>query len=259
MPRYVYYTLEGKVRWGRVTEAAEVVPLSGSIFDLPTGLRDDGDPVPLARLRPGPPVRPGKLVCIGRNYRAHARELNHEVPAEPLLFLKPPSAVIAHGEAIVFPTGQSELVHHEGELAVVIGRRGRHVPAARAHEHVLGYTLMNDVTARDLQRKDVQFTRGKGFDTFAPLGPWLDTDFAPAAQRLTVTVDGALRQDGRLDAMVFPVPELIEYISRVMTLEPGDVIATGTPAGVGPLRPGDRVSVTLEGLGTLTNPVVAEA
>jgi 2-keto-4-pentenoate hydratase/2-oxohepta-3-ene-1,7-dioic acid hydratase in catechol pathway len=206
---------------------------------------------------PDPPVRPSKIVCIGRNYRAHAAELGNPVPTSPLLFLKPPSCLIAHGGAIVYPVGDSELVHHEGELAVIIGRRAKRVAAADAHAYVLGYSVFNDVTARDLQRQDVQFTRGKGFDTFGPLGPWIDTDFRPADQRLTVTVNGELRQDGRLSDMIFDVPTLIEAISRVMTLEPFDVIATGTPEGVGPLAIGDAVSVSIEGLGTLDNTVVA--
>ena len=148
-------------------------------------------------------------------------------------------------------------MHHEGELAIVIGRRAKDVSEADALDHVLGYAPFNDVTARDLQRKDVQFTRGKGFDTFGPMGPWIDTDFTPAAQRITVTVNGELRQDGRLNQMMFGPAAIIAYVSAVMTLEPGDVIATGTPAGVGPLVAGDVVEVEIEGLGALSNRVVA--
>ncbi len=262
MPRYVYFTTAalGKHRWGRVAQGGVQV-LEGSIFDdvpEPTSA-DDLPRVPWEAVRLAPPGRPSKVVCVGRNYRAHAEELGHEVPAEPLLFLKPSSALIADSEAIVYPTGQTELVHHEGELAVVIGQRARHIDPADVYDHVLGFTLLNDVTARDLQRRDVQFTRGKGFDTFCPLGPWIDTDFRPADQRLTVVVNGALRQQGRLSQMIFGVPDLIARISRVMTLLPGDVIATGTPSGVGPLVPGDEVTVDIEGLGTLSNKVVAEA
>ncbi|MCB9729009.1 MAG: fumarylacetoacetate hydrolase family protein [Deltaproteobacteria bacterium] len=255
MPRYVYFTFLGKHRFGQVTPEG-VVPLRGTLFD--ETLEPGAEPMPWHLVTPDPPVRPSKIVCIGRNYRAHAEELGHEVPSEPLLFLKPPSALIGDGGEVVFPTGQSELVHHEGELAVVIGRRTRHVPPERAREHIFGYTVFNDVTARDLQRKDVQFTRGKGFDTFAPMGPWVDTDFQPADQILSVKVNGELRQRSPLSLMIFPVEVLVSYISRVMTLEQGDVIATGTPEGVGPLLPGDEVTVEIEGLGLLSNRVVAD-
>ena len=178
------------------------------------------------------------------------------MPAEPLIFLKPPSAIVGPGAPIVYPTGQSELVHHEGELAVVMGRRAHRVNRADAQDYVFGYSLLNDVTARDLQRRDVQFTRGKGFDTFAPLSSHVNTDFLPSEQRLTVHVNGELRQQGRLSDMIFPVDVLVEYISRFMTLLPGDVIATGTPSGVGPLLPGDEVVVAVEGLTSLCNPVI---
>lgn len=202
-------------------------------------------------------VRPSKIVCVGRNYRAHAAELDNSVPSEPLLFLKAPSALIGPGQAIELPTGHSELVHHEGELALVIGRRARRVSPAEARAHVFGYTLMNDVTARDIQRRENRFTRAKGFDTFAPIGPWVDTDFEPGSQRLSVHVNGSLRQEGRLDEMVFDVATLVSFASHVMTLEPGDVLSTGTPSGVGPLAAGDTVRVEIEGLGVLENPVIA--
>ena len=259
MPRYVFFTWLGKHRWGQVSEDGRVHPVSGPPLrgEIPMPEAGVAQAPRLEDVALLPPSTPTKLVCVGRNYRAHARELGNEVPGEPLLFLKPPSALLGAGGAIEYPVGQSELVHHEGELAAIIGTPARHVDAATALDHVAGYTLMNDVTARDLQRRDSQFTRGKGFDTFAPLGPWLDTDFRPAAQGLTVRVNGELRQDGRLSQMIFGVGEVIAYVSRVMTLMPGDVIATGTPSGVGPLVPGDEVSVTIEGLGTLANPVVA--
>lgn len=261
MPRYVYFTTAalGKHRWGRVARGG-VEAVDGSIFDSAGAPASPGASVtPWPEVVVAPPGAPSKIVCVGRNYHAHAKELGNPVPSEPLLFLKPPSSLLPAGGAIVLPTGQSELVAHEGELGVVIGRRARHIEASEAYAHVLGFTPLNDVTARDLQRKDVQFTRGKGFDTFCPIGPWIDTDFRPADQRLTVSVNGELRQDGRLSQMIFDVPTLIAFVSRVMTLEPGDVIATGTPSGVGPLTPGDEVTVEIEGLGALTNKVVAEA
>jgi len=203
-------------------------------------------------------VSPSKIVAVGRNYRDHAAELANEVPEVPLLFLKPPSCLVGHGGAIVYPTGESELVHHEAELAVVIGRRARHVSVGDADRYILGYSVFNDVTARDLQRRDGHFTRGKGFDTFGPLGPWVDTSFTPRDQAVTARVNGEERQRGHLSQMIFGVAELVAFVSRVMTLEPYDVLATGTPAGVGPLAPGDIVEVEVEGLGRLSNRVVPQ-
>jgi 2-keto-4-pentenoate hydratase/2-oxohepta-3-ene-1,7-dioic acid hydratase in catechol pathway len=213
---------------------------------------------PVARLEDArllAPVEPSKVVCVGRNYKEHAAELGNAMPTEPLLFLKAPSAIVGHGDAIELPP-QSERVEHEGELAVVIGRKCRNVsededPLA----YVLGYTCVNDVTARDLQRKDVQFTRAKSFDTFCPVGPYFVTGLDPTDLRVETRVNGEVRQSGRTSAMAFPVPFLIRYISNVMTLNPGDLIATGTPAGVGPLLDGDTVEVEVEGVGTLRNQV----
>jgi len=255
MPRYARFTLIGKHRWGLVLDDERIQPLAASPWEggLPA---PSGEPLPLETLRLDVPTTPTKIVCVGRNYVEHAKELGHEVPTEPLIFLKPPSALLAQDGAIVYPRGLSELVHHEGELAVVIGRTTKGVSEADAPAHIFGYACLNDVTARDLQRKDVQFTRGKGFDTFCPLGPWVDTDFVPAAQRLVVEVNGEVRQRSTLDLMIYKVPYLVSWISRHMTLERGDVIATGTPAGVGPLVAGDVVTVTIEGLGTLRNTVV---
>lgn len=203
------------------------------------------------------PTIASKIICVGRNYVAHAQEHDVEVPEVPLLFLKPPSALIADGEAIHLPP-QSQQVEHEAELAVVIGKRGRWLAAEEALEHVLGYTIANDVTARDLQRRDGQWTRGKGFDTFCPVGPWVETDFDPVDALITCRVNGELRQMASTRDMVFPVRQLVAYASSVMTLEPGDLLLTGTPAGVGQLREGDEVEVTIEGLGSLRNTVKAE-
>jgi 2-keto-4-pentenoate hydratase/2-oxohepta-3-ene-1,7-dioic acid hydratase in catechol pathway len=202
-----------------------------------------------------PPVAPSKIVCVGRNYHEHAAELGNPMPSEPLLFLKAPSAIIGDGMPIELPTA-SERVEHEGELALVIGRRCSRLSADEDPlAYVFGLTCLNDVTARDLQRKDVQFTRGKSFDTFCPVGPFIVTGLDPSDLSVETRVNGEVRQSGRTSAMAFPVPYLLRYISHAMTLEPGDLIATGTPAGVGPLRDSDTVEVLVEGVGVLRNPV----
>jgi 2-keto-4-pentenoate hydratase/2-oxohepta-3-ene-1,7-dioic acid hydratase in catechol pathway len=202
--------------------------------------------------------RPSKIICVGRNYLEHARELGNEVPERPLIFFKPPSALVQSGEAVVLPA-ESAQVEHEGEIAVVVGTRARGVSAERALEYVAGYAPLNDVTARDLQRMDGQWTRAKGFDTFCPMGDVVPAKgIDPARLEVICRVNGEVRQHGRAADMAFSVPVLIEYISGIMTLEPGDVIATGTPAGVGPLRPGDVVEVEIPGVGTLQNPVRAQ-
>jgi 2-keto-4-pentenoate hydratase/2-oxohepta-3-ene-1,7-dioic acid hydratase in catechol pathway len=197
---------------------------------------------------------PSKIVCVGRNYVEHAKELGNEVPKMPLIFLKPPSSVIASGGTILLPP-QSAQVEHEAELVAVIGKRGRNVTAESARDYVLGYTIGNDVTARDLQKTDGQWTRAKGFDTFCPFGPWIDTDFDPSDALVTCRVNGQMRQLASTRDMVFSVGVLIAYISSVMTLEPGDLIFTGTPAGVSQLQAGDTVEVEIDGLGLLSNSV----
>jgi 2-keto-4-pentenoate hydratase/2-oxohepta-3-ene-1,7-dioic acid hydratase in catechol pathway len=202
------------------------------------------------------PILPSKVVCVGRNYAAHAAELANDVPTEPLLFLKPSTSIIGPGDAIRLPA-QSKRVEHEAELAVVIGITGaRRVDRADALRTVFGYTCANDVTARDLQRQDVQFTRAKGFDSFCPIGPWIDTELDPSDVEVRCQVGDEVRQQGRTKDMIFDIPTLISYVSHVMTLLPGDVILTGTPAGVGPIVDGDTVTVAVEGIGDLTNPVV---
>jgi 2-keto-4-pentenoate hydratase/2-oxohepta-3-ene-1,7-dioic acid hydratase in catechol pathway len=203
------------------------------------------------------PVEPGKIVCVGRNYAAHAAELGNEVPKEPLIFLKPPSAIIGPGEPIVL-TPQSQRVEHEGELALIVGRGCSHLKDSDdALSYLFGYSCLNDVTARDLQKSDVQFTRAKGFDTFCPVGPHIETELNPADVLVETHVNGASRQSGRTSLMAYPVAFLVRWISRVMTLFPGDLIATGTPAGVGPLVAGDVVEVSVSGVGVLRNPVQA--
>jgi 2-keto-4-pentenoate hydratase/2-oxohepta-3-ene-1,7-dioic acid hydratase in catechol pathway len=220
-------------------------------------IRLTGEKVALVDARLVAPVIPrSKVVGVGRNYAEHAAELGNEVPTEPLLFLKPNTSVIGPGEPIVLPR-QSHEVHHEAELAVVIGRVCREVPRERVADVVLGYTCGNDVSARDLQKRDGQWARAKGFDSFCPLGPWIETDLDPTDLAVTCTVGDEVRQTGRTSQMVHDVAALVSYISEAFTLLPGDVILTGTPAGVGPLRDGDEVTVTIEGIGALTNRVVA--
>lgn len=201
------------------------------------------------------PVFPTKVVCVGRNYVEHAAERGAVVPDEPVIFLKPATAVIGPGAPIVLPS-EAEEVHHEAELAVVVGRVSRRVAAEDAVTHILGYTAANDVSARDLQKKDGQWARAKGYDSFCPLGPAIETEIDPLALRITCSVDGDVRQDGSTADMVFGVAELFAFITGVMTLLPGDIILTGTPAGVGPIVPGNLVEVDIEGIGSLVNPVV---
>ena len=203
------------------------------------------------------PTEPSKILCVGRNYVEHAKELGNEVPKVPLIFMKPPSSIISSGDTIILPQ-QSSQVEHEGELVAVIGKRGRNITAENAKKHILGYTVGNDVTARDLQRSDELWTRAKGFDTFCIFGPWIDTEFDPADAVLTVRVNGQMRQMASTRDMVFNVGVIIAYISSVMTLEPGDLIFTGTPSGVGALTDGDEVSVEIEGLGEIRNTAQAE-
>jgi 2-keto-4-pentenoate hydratase/2-oxohepta-3-ene-1,7-dioic acid hydratase in catechol pathway len=218
-----------------------------------------GDPLPVADVRLLAPVLPSKVVAVGRNYAEHVAEMGGTVDesAPPVVFLKPSTSVIGPGDQVQYPVGVSEDVHYEGELAVVISRLCREVPAERAADVVLGFTCANDVTARDLQRREAQWGRAKGFDTFCPLGPWVATGLDPADLAVTTTVNGELRQAGRTSQMMRGVDELVAHVSQAMTLLPGDVILTGTPAGVGPLAVGDEVSVTIEQVGTLTNTVVA--
>lgn len=213
---------------------------------------------PLADLRLLAPVIPTKILCVGKNYADHAKEMGGEVPKEPLIFSKPATAVIGVGDNIVLPR-LSENVHHEAELAVVIGRITRNVSVGDAVDHVLGYTVANDVTARDLQSRDGQWTRAKGFDTFCPLGPWIETAADPReGLAVRCTVNGEVRQDGSTADLVFDVATLVAYCAAFATLLPGDILLTGTPAGVGPLRDGDVVAVSVEGIGELSNPCIAE-
>lgn len=252
--RIVRYRVADDIRWGVMDDEQVVAAEGTTIGDLTATDRPIGSVEQVGLVAP---VAPRAIVCVGRNYAAHAEELGNEAPGRPLLFLKPPSSVIGPGQPIVRPAA-SDRVEHEAELAVVIGRRAHQVPHAEASSVIGGFTCANDVTARDLQKTDPggQWTRGKGFATFCPVGPWIETDLDPADLRVRCSVDGELRQDGRTSAFLFDLPTLIEYITAFMVLDPGDLILTGTPAGVGPLPTGSSVTVEVEGIGTLTNPVV---
>ncbi len=247
--RIVRYQVKNETpRTGWILED-QVGPIEGNIFTEYRRLKVD---TPLEAARLLAPVLPGKIICVGRNFVEHAREHNAEVPKVPLIFFKPPSSVIGPGETIVLPP-QSQQVEHEAELVAVIGKRGRNITAEQARDYILGYTVGNDVTARDLQRSDNQWTRAKGFDTFCAFGPWIDTDFDPSDALIICKVNGEPRQMASTRDMVFSVSTLVAFISSVMTLEPGDLIFTGTPAGVGPLLDGNEVVCEIEGLGVLKN------
>ncbi|RII09519.1 Ureidoglycolate lyase [Streptomyces sp. YIM 130001] len=261
--RIARFSIDGNVAFGAVEGDAPPGSTEGLVLDIIKGIpfadfELSGTKVPLDKVRLLPPVLPNKVVAIGRNYAEHAAELGNEVPDEPVVFFKPSTSVIGPGDAIAYPSFSQEL-HHEAELAVVIGRMCREVPRERAADVILGYTCANDVTARDAQRREKQWARAKGFDTSCPLGPWVETDIdLAAAADLTIqcTVNGEQRQLGRTTEMVRPVADLIAHITEAMTLLPGDVVLTGTPAGVGPLNVGDEVAVSIEGIGTLTNKVI---
>ncbi|HEU5265970.1 MAG TPA: fumarylacetoacetate hydrolase family protein [Jatrophihabitans sp.] len=244
-------TVEGPP--GAAVDALTVAAIDGHPFGQ---LSFTGDRWALPDVRLLSPFLPSKVVALGRNYADHARELGNEVPAAPLIFLKPSTAVIGDGDAIRLPASSAQ-VDYEGELAVVIGSPARNVAAEDALKHVFGYAAANDVTARDQQRADVQFTRAKGYDSFCPFGPWVETVLDPADLRIVTRVNGAVKQDGRTSQMIHDIPAQIAFVSAIMTLLPGDVLLTGTPAGVGPIVAGDTVSVEIDGIGTLTNPVVA--
>lgn len=263
IPRYAFVELRGDVLW-----ASE--PMSPPEEDLAAQLappmpRDGFEPRPLAELHLLSPVHPSKIVCVGRNYRDHAAELGNEVPKEPLLFLKPPSSLLMPNGVVRMPA-LSKRVDYEGELAIVVGRRCRNLgPTEDVRPCIRGYTIVNDVTARDIQKSDGQWTRGKGFDTFCPAGPIISSQIDPCgfgqtpATPVTVTtrLNGAVRQQGSTRDFIFPIEYLMRYITATMTLEPGDLIPTGTPAGVGPVQPGDRIQVEIDGLGTLENTFAA--
>ncbi len=240
----------------RYTFNRDVPPTTPDTADVLYGDLNDVD---LTTARLLPPSAPTKIVCVGRNYHEHAKELGNDVPAEPLIFLKPVSSLIADGDTILYPK-LSQRVDYEGELGVIIGRRARRVKQEDAFDYVAGYTIVNDVTARDLQKKDGQWTRGKGFDTFCSVGPCMvaPQDVDLASLRIITTLGAETKQDGGVADMIFPVDAIIAYVTQFMTLEPGDLIATGTPQGVGPMLPGSTVRVEIPGIGILRNPVLSE-
>jgi 2-keto-4-pentenoate hydratase/2-oxohepta-3-ene-1,7-dioic acid hydratase in catechol pathway len=235
-----------------VVEGEFVRPLQGTFFQNPI---PTGEDIPLAQVRLLAPVIPSKVVAIGKNYLEHAEEMGGSVPEEPIIFLKPSTSVIGPDDPIPYPR-ISERIDHEGELAIVIGRLARRVKAEEAGKFILGYTCGNDVTARDLQLEDGQWTRAKGFDGFCPLGPWVETQLDPTDVEVLCRVNGDVRQNARTSQLAFGPATLVEFITQVMTLLPGDVILTGTPAGVSPVQPGDKIEVEVEGIGVLTNEVV---
>ncbi|GHJ31648.1 MULTISPECIES: fumarylacetoacetate hydrolase family protein [Streptomyces] len=259
--RIARFSIDGNVAFGVVE--GEPSDQGGPVIDIIKGhpfaeFERSGQKVPLSKVRLLPPVLPNKVVAIGRNYAEHAAELGNEVPDVPVVFFKPSTSVIGPGDPVVYPSFSSE-VHHEAELAVVIGRMCREVPRDRVKDVILGYTCGNDITARDAQRREKQWARAKGFDTSCPLGPWVETDIdltRAGDLGIMCTVNGEQRQLGRTSEMVRPIEDLIVHITEAMTLLPGDVVLTGTPAGVGPLSVGDEVAVTIEGIGTLTNKVI---
>lgn len=251
--RLVRFLAQGQPACG-IVNGDEIAELEGDYFSARPAVRTTRL---LSSVKLLAPCAPSKIVAVGLNYRDHAREMGFPVPEEPILFLKPPTAVISPGEAIVYPLSSSQ-VDYEAELGVVIRDRIRSISPGEAQSHILGYTCANDVTARDLQKKDGQWTRAKSFDTFCPVGPWIETDLDPGDLPVQSFLNGAERQSSRTSQFIFPVYELVSFISRVMTLEPGDLIITGTPAGIGPMKPGDEIEVRIGGIGSLKNSVIAD-
>jgi 2-keto-4-pentenoate hydratase/2-oxohepta-3-ene-1,7-dioic acid hydratase in catechol pathway len=244
-----FETADKKTRYG-TPDSGKIKEIEGDIFGEFTisGRAFSPDEVKLL-----PPVMPSKIVAVGLNYRDHAQEMGRELPEDPRLFIKPGTSVTGHGDKIIYPRHMSSHVDYEGELALVIRKKTRHVEEEEALDYVLGYTCLNDVTARDLQAKDIQFTRAKGFDTFAPVGPVIETDLDPGDLEISTYLNGERKQHSSTKHLLFSVPRLVSFVSKVMTLLPGDIISTGTPSGVGPMKRGDKVEVEIEGIGKLTN------
>jgi len=251
--RLVRFLARGKPAWG-IVNGDELAELDGDFF-TPFKTLKAGHVFSQVKLLP--PCNPSKVVAVGLNYRDHAHELGLAIPEEPVIFLKPTTTIIGPGESIICPRTSSR-VDYEAELGVVVKDRTRNIGPEEAPDHILGYTCANDVTARDLQKKGGQWTRAKSFDTFCPVGPWIETDLDPGDLLIQSYLNGERRQSSRTSQLIFNVHELVSFISGIMTLEPGDLIITGTPAGIGPMKPGDEIEVRIEGLGSLKNPVSAE-
>ncbi len=250
--RILRFNYQTKIYWGILKESSVRV-LADSPF---AGIRFSRKLIPFSKIKILSPAQPSKIVLAGLNYRDHARELGLSIPREPVIFLKPPTTVIAGNEKIIYPLGVKRL-DYEAELALVVKKKARNINPEKVKDYILGYTCLNDVTARDLQKKDIQWTRSKSFDTFCPLGPWIETELDPKNLRIKCRLNDLLKQDSSTGNFIFPVDYLVSYISRIMTLLPGDIISTGTPPGVGPMRPGDKVEVEIEGIGKLCNQVIA--
>jgi 2-keto-4-pentenoate hydratase/2-oxohepta-3-ene-1,7-dioic acid hydratase in catechol pathway len=250
--RLVRFNVNGKTKYG-ILKNQVIEAIKGKPFGK---INLSGEIYPLKNVKLLAPCQPSKIVALGINYASHGTEFKHEIPKSPLIFIKPPTAIIGPEDNIIYPPS-SKQVDYEAELAVVIGKKARCVAKEKAFEYVLGYTCFNDVTARDQQKSDGQWTRAKGYNTFAPIGPWIVTDTEPSNLKIEAFVNGIQKQNGNTRDLVFPVDELIHFISNIMTLLPGDVIATGTPSGVGPMQPGDSVEIKIKGIGTLKNSVVS--
>ncbi len=251
--KLVRFLSEGGPACG-IVHGGEVAELDGDFFPPFKTLKTCH---PLASLVLLPPCSPSKVVAVGLNYRDHAEEMGFPIPEEPVIFLKPATTVIGPGTPIFYPSSSSR-VDYEAELGIVIRDRTRNIAPDKAHDHILGYTCANDVTARDLQKKDGQWTRAKSFDTFCPIGPWIETEVDPGDLAIEAYLNNDRRQSSRTAKFIFPVPYLVSFISHVMTLNPGDLIITGTPSGIGPMRPGDEIEIRIEGIGSLKNPVRRE-
>lgn len=256
--RIVRFAAGRQIRYG-VLEDNTIHSLRGNPFARASNCKNDfpldGKTYPLDQVRLLAPCTPSKLVCLGLNYRSHSDEMKFSMPPVPLIFLKPSTAVIGPGDNIVRPYPRAR-IDYEGELGAVIGRKAKNVPEEKTRDYVLGYTCVNDVTYRHAQEEDVQWTRSKGFDTFAPVGPWIETEVEPSDLKLETYLNGKLRQSARTSDLIFGVPKLVSFISSIMTLLPGDIVSTGTPSGIGGIVPGDIVEIKIEKIGTLRNPVV---
>jgi len=248
--KYIRYEVKDKVEKYGVLEGDVIREIEWDLFGdyMPTDITQSIDEVKIL-----PPCTPTKIVCVGLNYKDHAEEMNKDLPEDPRLFIKPNTAIIGHGDTVVYPDHMSSRVDYEGELAVVMGKRAKGINVDQALDYVFGYTCLNDVTARDLTAKDLQYTRGKGFDTFAPFGPVIETELDPSNLHIATYLNGEIKQSSNTSMLIFKVPQLISFISNVMTLLPGDIISTGTPSGIGPMAKGDKVEVHIEGIGILSN------